>query len=364
MGEANALASGMLAQTLLYGPNGNVIAIAQGPIEVMNLEANDATVRNGALDRSSSVVGCVWKGAVVEHPPKANIVQPGNAIELLLWGYPDYPPKRANLIATAISAAINRTYPDSAETTETNSVRVSIPDEFMASPIGFAFGEILPREILLKPQYYHESGPIDVRNLFLRHWCKLAPSALLQIESDKSRFELIELAGLDLHEGKLESAAEHLLRYIEAYPNDEIVSALHLHRGLVLLDLEKYDDAMLEFHSVFSGALRLSPSNSEYARTVVEWATSRIAVSYFLKGDFSKAVEQLTLLLSGDRKMQDSQGLRMLLIRSYAKLGNQKALITHATEFLTERPLSPFRSEIQELIQSIGTNDGSSSEGN
>jgi flagellar P-ring protein precursor FlgI len=124
--DAKSLRNGVLLQTPLYGADGNIYAVAQGPISVGGEDAKGSA----SLQKRFTVVGYIPNGALVEREIPMNIVD-GNTITILL-DKPDF------TTAARTATAINTTFKTNiAKAIDGASVRVTVPNAFADDVIAF-----------------------------------------------------------------------------------------------------------------------------------------------------------------------------------------------------------------------------------
>jgi flagellar P-ring protein precursor FlgI len=134
LGDANSLASGTLIQVPLKAANGQVYAVAQGPVSV----GEQLGGRVGALLASKGhSTGRIPNGAIVENEVPATVIGDENIIRYALQ-IPDY------TSAVRMSMAINDTfgkikpeYKDSARAKDASVVEVRVPVDFQDYPADF-----------------------------------------------------------------------------------------------------------------------------------------------------------------------------------------------------------------------------------
>ncbi len=124
--DAKSLRNGVLLQTPLYGADGNIYAVAQGPISVGGEDAKGSA----SLQKRFTVVGYIPNGALVEREIPMNIVDE-NTITILL-DRPDF--TTAARTATAINTKFKANI---AKAIDGASVRVTVPNAFVDDVIAF-----------------------------------------------------------------------------------------------------------------------------------------------------------------------------------------------------------------------------------
>lgn len=125
LADAKSLEGGVLVQTQLLAPNGEVIAVAQGPISTggVNVQASGSRVKSGV-----TTSGRVPGGAIVERDINTEI---GNTSELrLILNSPDFS------TAARVAQVINENIA-SAKAVDGGTISVLIPDRFNDDRIGF-----------------------------------------------------------------------------------------------------------------------------------------------------------------------------------------------------------------------------------
>lgn len=124
--DAKSLRNGILVQTPLYGADGNVYAVAQGPVSVGGEEVKGTA----NLQKRFPVVGYIPGGAIVEREIPMSIVD-ANSITILL-DRPDF----TNAARTAV--AINTKFGvNIAKAVDAASIKVNIPNVFADDVISF-----------------------------------------------------------------------------------------------------------------------------------------------------------------------------------------------------------------------------------
>jgi len=117
IGDATDLSGGILLQTNLRAANGQVYAVAQGPVA-------------STANTTTKTVGEVPDGAIVEQGVPTNFVNAGKVAIILR--NPDF------ITAAATAAAIRKAYPATDVTAVDGSeVDVTIPPDKSADPVGF-----------------------------------------------------------------------------------------------------------------------------------------------------------------------------------------------------------------------------------
>lgn len=134
-GDAKSLQGGILLQTPLSGADGNVYAVAQGPVHVGGYAAGE---KGTSVQKNVTTVGTVLSGAIVEREVPMQFQYNSK----LSWSLhsPDF------TTATRLAQSINRNIADgSARAVDMGLVEVKIPENRMNDPIGFiAEVEALP----------------------------------------------------------------------------------------------------------------------------------------------------------------------------------------------------------------------------
>ena len=127
MGDAKSLQGGTLLQVPLKGADGNVYAVAQGPLLVGGFAAAGAA---GSVAKNIVTVGRIPGGAIVERDVETDFVAGGTQVNLLLKN-PDF------TTSERMAGAINAAYKGTAWPVDAGRVVVAIPAQFAASPSAF-----------------------------------------------------------------------------------------------------------------------------------------------------------------------------------------------------------------------------------
>ncbi|MFC1618630.1 flagellar basal body P-ring protein FlgI [Candidatus Neomarinimicrobiota bacterium] len=123
IGDASSLENGILLMTPLQGANGEYYGLAQGPVSVGGF--NVTTLGGERLRQNYALVGRVPNGAALERAIDGLILQPDQAVELLLKE-PNY--TTASRIATAVNDAVPNTAP-LAQAIDASVVQIAFPPE-------------------------------------------------------------------------------------------------------------------------------------------------------------------------------------------------------------------------------------------
>jgi flagellar P-ring protein precursor FlgI len=127
IGNADALQGGILLQTALEGADGNVYAVAQGPVSIGGISAGNAGGANVQVNHPT--VGIVSNGALVEKEIDSKVLINGS-IDLLLRS-PD------SMTAVKVADAINKYYPGTSIANDGGVVNVRLPSEFFGQTTNF-----------------------------------------------------------------------------------------------------------------------------------------------------------------------------------------------------------------------------------
>lgn len=126
-GDAKSLQGGFLLQTPLMAANGQVYAVAQGPVSIGGFNVRSA---GAAVQQNHTVVGRVANGAIVEREVPIHL---GDG-ETLTWVLrnPDF--TTAMRVAEAINARFGAPL---AQAMDQSAIRVKVPEEMRDDPIPF-----------------------------------------------------------------------------------------------------------------------------------------------------------------------------------------------------------------------------------
>lgn len=117
IGNCSSLQGGTLLMTPLVGADGNVYAVAQGPISVGGFAAGG---QNATIVKNHVTVGEIPNGATVEKEEIAEFVE--NGLVTLNLRNSDF------TTADRIAKAVNTLHPDSAKAIDAGTVKVCVPD--------------------------------------------------------------------------------------------------------------------------------------------------------------------------------------------------------------------------------------------
>jgi flagellar P-ring protein FlgI len=129
MGDAKSLSGGVLLQTPLMGADNKVYAVAQGPLLLGGFAAGAGGEGGATVTKNHPTTAQITDGALVEREIPAQFVH-DNMVQLLLRD-PSFNS------ASAMAAAINGVFTNSAHALDSTTVRVQIPDGLETAPVDF-----------------------------------------------------------------------------------------------------------------------------------------------------------------------------------------------------------------------------------
>lgn len=126
-GDARSLQGGYLVLTPLRAPNGEVYAVAQGPVSIGGFNVRTA---GAGVQQNHTAVGRVVGGAIVERDAPGVIGE--NGIIRLVLTQPDF------TTAARIAQAVNELFlPDTAVALDRSVVELRVPELFLDHPVEF-----------------------------------------------------------------------------------------------------------------------------------------------------------------------------------------------------------------------------------
>jgi flagellar P-ring protein FlgI len=129
MGDAKSLSGGVLLQTPLVGADGKVYAVAQGPLALGGFSAGEGGAGGATVTKNHPTTAQIVNGALVEREIPTQFVR-DHVVELLLRD-PSFNS------ASAMAAAINEVFTNSAHAVDSSTVHVEVPVEAQAVPVDF-----------------------------------------------------------------------------------------------------------------------------------------------------------------------------------------------------------------------------------
>lgn len=129
IGDADSLQGGILLQTPLLGADDTVYVVAQGPVVVGGFSAGAGGAGGATITQNHPTVGKIAGGGIVEREIHTEIVR--NEMLRLLLLNPDF------TSAARIAEAINRHFPQSSRATDSSTVAVRVPREFLDEQVHF-----------------------------------------------------------------------------------------------------------------------------------------------------------------------------------------------------------------------------------
>ncbi len=129
MGDAKTLQGGVLLQTPLLGADGQVYAVAQGPVAVGGFLGGAGGAGGATVQKNHPTVGAISGGAIVEREIVATFVQ-DNTLRLLLHN-PDF------TSAARMADSINGRWPGAANPIDAATVSVALPPDYRGRDVAF-----------------------------------------------------------------------------------------------------------------------------------------------------------------------------------------------------------------------------------
>ncbi len=126
VGDASSLAGGTLILTPLFGPNGKVYAMAQGPMSVGGFAVGGAS--GTGVTKNFPTVGMVPNGAVVERSVDLHL---GTEMTLVM-NNPDF--TTAHRLETSINERVGQ---GTAQASDLSTIQITIPDEYQGRIVDF-----------------------------------------------------------------------------------------------------------------------------------------------------------------------------------------------------------------------------------
>ncbi len=127
LGDAKTLQGGVLLQTLLYGVDDEVYAIAQGPLSIGGISAGNDTA---SVQKNHPTSGQIVGGAIVEREIPFTLVR-DNSVDIVLREG-DF--TSAARLATALNQKFTNT---TARALDSTTVRIDVPEEYRDAEVGF-----------------------------------------------------------------------------------------------------------------------------------------------------------------------------------------------------------------------------------
>ena len=129
MGDAKSLQGGVLLQTPLFGADGRVYAVAQGPVAIGGFVGGAGGAGGATVTKNHPTVGVISNGAIVERGIPAEFVH-DNLVRLLLHN-PDFNS------AARMADAINDRWPMAATALDAATVQVHLPPAYLGRDVPF-----------------------------------------------------------------------------------------------------------------------------------------------------------------------------------------------------------------------------------
>ena len=127
MNDAPALQGGILVQTPLFGADGEVYAVAQGPVTAAHRPIK-APEPNGREEKRIAT-GFIAGGAVAEKEIPVTLIS-NDAIRLIVRD-------ETSTSTLRVAQAINAKFPDSSQPLNDTTVQVKVPEAFRTFPVDF-----------------------------------------------------------------------------------------------------------------------------------------------------------------------------------------------------------------------------------
>ncbi len=129
LGDAKSLQGGVLLQAPLFGADGRVYAVAQGPLAVGGFFGGTGGAGGASVQKGQPNVGIISNGAIVERDIPAKIISQ-DTVNLLLLN-PDF------TSASRMAHAINAVFAGSSQALDAATVAVRVPAAFRSRGVDF-----------------------------------------------------------------------------------------------------------------------------------------------------------------------------------------------------------------------------------
>lgn len=129
MGDAKTLQGGVLLQTPLMGGDGQIYAVAQGPVAIGGFFAGNGGAGGATVQKNHPTTGVISNGAIVEREIPASFVH-DNTLRLLLHN-PDF------TTASRMADAINTQWPACATPVDPATISISMPPTYRGHDVTF-----------------------------------------------------------------------------------------------------------------------------------------------------------------------------------------------------------------------------------
>ncbi len=126
IGDANSLQGGTLIMTPLFGPDGKIYAVAQGPVSIGGFNVRGGGQR---VQKNHPTAGRIPNGAIVERPVPFSFPETG--VVRFNLNNPDF------ITAYRIAKAINKVFPGVAKAIDPATVNVVVPPDFRGRVVDF-----------------------------------------------------------------------------------------------------------------------------------------------------------------------------------------------------------------------------------
>ncbi len=127
IGSAKSLQGGVLLISPLYGPDGQVYAVAQGPVSIGGFNVGSG---GGTVSKNHPTAGLVVGGGLIER--EVNFEFADQRYLTLVLNQDDF------TTCNRVSEVINRNFGEIARPRDSRSVLIIIPDKFLADKVAFA----------------------------------------------------------------------------------------------------------------------------------------------------------------------------------------------------------------------------------
>lgn len=121
IGDAKSLRGGILLQTPLSGADGEVYAVADGPITIGGFSASGAAA---SVQKNIATVGLVSGGAIIEKEVRCPLLDPADGSLLLTLKNPDF------TTAARIVEAVNHRFEDIAVAKDMAAIEIKVPRKY------------------------------------------------------------------------------------------------------------------------------------------------------------------------------------------------------------------------------------------
>jgi len=178
----------------------------------------------------------------------------------------------------------------------------------------------------------------------------LLESLKYKLTDEQKRDVLLELALLYERMGVTSKMAMVYERFLKTFPSDANRPQIYIRLGRLYREMGAYDMAIDRFYNVINMSLGIDSDQMKLYQYLTMKAQLEIADTYFVTGDYEKAIKLFSRLQLMDLSQKERERVKFKTAYAHYFLENYPAVMNELEVFLSEYPNSPLAAEAHFIL--------------